>query len=299
MRSFPLSLLAALALSPSLQAQSVSEIPQLTVPHSFIDMDRLPVGATSVAAINAAGTLGGATLARLDLLPTNGNSGFYELQTCGFGLAAAPGSGGTQPRIINGYGAALYDSFRASLTFATPCTEFGLMMGDWGGQAKLDFYFGGTLLTRYLTSTQLQCTPQFYAMTGGVFDRVEISVPPTDGNFVLLELYVEKAGIVEPVLAVTHAVAGSAAQLTVSDATPGGLVRAAYSLNGGGPTPTALGDLLLTRPIWELTTMTADAAGVASQSVPLAASTAGTPIWVHALDVDSRLFSNGVFLVIS
>ena len=68
------TLLLALLLAAPASAQTVIETNGPTQPYSMIDMDQLPQGVTSLAALNAAGTRGGATLTGMQLTPTSGGS---------------------------------------------------------------------------------------------------------------------------------------------------------------------------------------------------------------------------------
>lgn len=95
-------------------------------------------------------------------------------------------------------------------------------------------------------------------------------------------------------LSLSGLVAGGSATISVSGATAGGLVRHGYSLRGGGPTTTPWGNLLLTPPYTELPAMTADGAGNASLSATVPAGTTGVNVWLHAFDLGSLTFSNGV-----
>ena len=101
-----------------------------------------------------------------------------------------------------------------------------------------------------------------------------------------------------PVLAVSNLVAGQLVTITVDQATPNGLVRHGYSLAGGGPTSTPLGDLLLSPPFKELPAMTADGAGHASFQAPVPPAASGRTVWLHALDLGSLTFTNGLSQVI-
>ncbi len=105
-------------------------------------------------------------------------------------------------------------------------------------------------------------------------------------------------GAAGPQLSVANLVAGAAATISVSGATPGGIVRHGYSLFGGGPTTTPWGDLLLSPPYTELPAMTADAAGNASLSAPVPAGTTGIQVWMHAIDLGSLTFTNGLAEII-
>ncbi|RMH01004.1 MAG: hypothetical protein D6702_12550 [Planctomycetota bacterium] len=97
-----------------------------------------------------------------------------------------------------------------------------------------------------------------------------------------------------PTLSVTGLVAGGLATVQVDFATPGGLVRHGYSLVGGGPTTTPYGDLLLSPPYSELPAMTANASGTARMTMPIPPGTTGVAVWLHAFDVGSLTFTNGI-----
>jgi hypothetical protein len=113
-------------------------------------------------------------------------------------------------------------------------------------------------------------------------DDISLAVPPPPG----------------PALDVTGLVAGGTATVSVTNCTPGGLVRTGFSLAGGGPTTTPIGDLMLTPPYMELPRMTCDAAGAASQSASVPAGTTGLSVWLHAADLGSLSFTNALALVI-
>ena len=112
------------------------------------------------------------------------------------------------------------------------------------------------------------------------------------------DLMVTDPGPPAPTLAVTGLVAGGSASIDVTYCTPGGKVRVGYSLVGGGPTSTPFGDLLLSPPYKELPFMTADPAGSASTSATVPAGTTGVAVWVHAIDMASTTFTNGLAEVI-
>ncbi|RMH02564.1 MAG: hypothetical protein D6702_08375 [Planctomycetota bacterium] len=101
-----------------------------------------------------------------------------------------------------------------------------------------------------------------------------------------------------PTLAVSNLVAGGTATLSVSFCTPNGTVRLGYSLVGGGPITTPFGDLLLSPPYTELPPITCDAAGNGSLSANVPAGTSGIPVWIHAFDLGSLTFTNGLAEVI-
>ena len=101
-----------------------------------------------------------------------------------------------------------------------------------------------------------------------------------------------------PRLSVQNLVAGSAVTITVDNATPGGVVRHGYSVFGAGPTTTPYGNLLLSPPYVELPPMSANASGQASLSAPVPPGTTGVSVWLHAFDIGSLSFTNGVAAVI-
>ncbi len=298
MRNLAFASIAVLAIAAPLSAQVVTEVGGMTVPNSFIDMDALPLGATSLAALNAAGTNGGATLAGMTLSAKAAAAGIYNTQVCGYALAAGSGTGGTVPHIIDNSGGAAFDAFTISLDLGAASTEFGLLVGDWVGPAVLNFYSGGSLIYTHTSSTFGLCGTQYYQMTGGSFDRVDIDVSTSAGNWCIMEMYVEQTGPPGPTLSVANLVAGGVVTISASNCTPGGVVRHGYSLFGGGPTTTPWGDLLLSPPFTELPAMTANASGDASLSAPVPAGTTGIQVWMHAIDLGSLTFTNGLAEII-
>lgn len=86
-----------------------------------------------------------------------------------------------------------------------------------------------------------------------------------------------------PLLSVTNAVAGSAAQIDLVNVSPGATVTIGYSLTGAGPTNTPLGPAYLSPPIHQLPAV-ADPAGNVHLSVPIPPSAAGRAVWLHAAE---------------
>ena len=82
--------------------------------------------------------------------------------------------------------------------------------------------------------------------------------------------------------------------IEVSNATAGDLIYLAYSLAGGGPTPSPYGDLALTPPYVTLAPVTADSSGVAQFPSSVPPGTSGITVWFQALDFTSGDLSNGV-----
>ncbi|MBL7009292.1 MAG: hypothetical protein ISR76_09860 [Planctomycetes bacterium] len=102
-----------------------------------------------------------------------------------------------------------------------------------------------------------------------------------------------------PSLTVNRLIAGVTASLTVSNATPGGVVGVAYSLSGGGPSTANVGgcgavSVSLSAPIRILPPMVANAAGTATWSANVPAGTTGVMVWVQGMDVASCALTNGV-----
>ncbi|MHC4822802.1 MAG: DUF7901 domain-containing protein [Planctomycetota bacterium] len=97
-----------------------------------------------------------------------------------------------------------------------------------------------------------------------------------------------------PQLSVSNLNAGGLATIQVDSATPNSGVPHALSLNGGGPTVTPFGTLLLTAPYIVLPSLVTDAVGTGALSLNVPAGTSGTTVWFHAYDQVSGLFTNGV-----
>ena len=112
------------------------------------------------------------------------------------------------------------------------------------------------------------------------------------------DLSISDPGPPPPTLAVSGLVAGGTATVSVSNCTPGGLVRTAYSPYGGGPVATPYGDLLLTPPYTELPGITADGAGAGSLTATVPATASGVTVWLHGMDMGSLTFLNGLMEVI-
>ncbi len=263
----------------------VNELPGMTVPHSFIDFDLVgPAGPTTVAAINAAGTNGGATIGNIILTPTAVIQGVYNTNPNGRALAMLGGG-----LVLVDPPAGVFDAFNARIDLMQPSTEIGVGIGDWLGSMAFDFYLGGALVASHVSSPYSSTAPVLFFQFPGGFDRVDIYEPMGVGNWVIPELYVEKQ---LPILTVTNLVAGQNAHVQVSNATPFGLVRSGYSLLGGGPTMTAYGPLFLTPPYTELPAVWADAFGTSNYFGNVPAGTTGITVWMHAMDMGSLTFTN-------
>jgi hypothetical protein len=263
----------------------VFEIPAMTVPHSFIDMDMVgPAGPTSLAALNAAGTNGGANIANFTFLPSTAVQGVYNTNPNGRALGMLAGG-----MVLVDPPTGVFDAFNAAIDLGQVSTEIGIGVGDWLGPMQLDFFLGGVLVAQHVSSPYSTTLQTIYFQFPGGFDRVEIIEPIGSGNWVIPELYIEKT---LPTLTVTNLVAGQTAHVMVTNATPFGMVRSAYSLIGGGPVGTPFGLLYLTPPYNELPRLTADVTGTTNYFGNVPAGTTGRMVWVHAIDMASQTFTN-------
>ena len=86
-----------------------------------------------------------------------------------------------------------------------------------------------------------------------------------------------------PSMTVGPMVAGQITDFNVNFIDPRGLVFILWSLNGAGPTPTILGDLLLSEPINAAPTVHADAEGNLNFSTYVPAGLAGETFYVHTV----------------
>lgn len=85
-----------------------------------------------------------------------------------------------------------------------------------------------------------------------------------------------------PILTLYDYKPGQDARVEVTNLAPGSRVWVAWSKDGGGPTPSPLGDLLLTQPIHKLAPLQADASGVARATVHIPAGSWNERVWTQA-----------------
>ena len=297
MRMLPLILVL---FASSAEAQTVAEIPAMTVSDSVIDMDSLALGATNLADLNAAGTNGGAGMANIQAIAkTSAAAGVYNTNVCGYALAAGSGTGGVGLEIIDASGGAPFDAMTIQIDFAGPVTEFGVSVADWNGPGLINFYSGGALVNSYPTVGSFGlCNDLYFQMTGGTFDRVDVDVSSSGGNFCVTQITVEQAGPVGPTYSIAGLVGGSTATLTVDGATAGGNVLIGYSLTGAGPTATPFGPVDMSPPITQLPTITANAAGLASMSVSVPGRASGFTLYTQAADLSTAVLTNSLAEVV-
>lgn len=146
--------------------------------------------------------------------------------------------------------------------------------------------------------------PFTYTLT---FDAAFMASAPANGNVYNYHcdphLFAGMVGSVtvltsNPVLEVTNLIAGQQAQMTVTNATPGGVVGYAYSLVGPGPTTLNAGPCgpitaSLSAPITLLPQISANGAGTAVLPVNVPAAAVDVYVWIQALDIASCKLSNG------
>lgn len=176
----PAAALAASLLSALASAQTVTEIAAPTVATNFVDFDTLPLGPTSVAALQAAGAN---SLANLTFTASTAAAGVYNTNAAQQALAQVAGV----PEII-GNGAS-FDATNLQIDFTGPCTEVGFGIGDWNGPVIIDFYLAGTQQTSFTSSAYSSSALfKYYQMSGGAFDRIDIRASTSGGNWTLIDL---------------------------------------------------------------------------------------------------------------
>lgn len=100
-----------------------------------------------------------------------------------------------------------------------------------------------------------------------------------------------------PTLSVTNLTAGQMAMVEVTNATPNNQCHFAWSIHGGGPTPTPWGDAMVTQP-YNLTLMSTDATGYAYHTANVPITAAGVTVWCHGTDVGTQSMLNPLVMVV-
>jgi len=100
-----------------------------------------------------------------------------------------------------------------------------------------------------------------------------------------------------PTLSVSNLVAGKQVLVEVTNATPINFSHFAWSIHGGGPTPTPWGDAMVTPP-YHLTLLPTDSNGYASYTANIPSAAAGITVWCHGTDVRTQSMLNSLMLVI-
>ena len=175
-------------------AAQVTEIPQMTVGASVIDMDAASLGAsggvTTIAALRAAGTNGGAPLADLRFLPNLAAQGFYNTNTeLGRALGRRASDNGLQ--LIAPYNT--FEAFDAEVALDFPSTQFGIAIGDWIGTMNLEFYYLGNLVGSITTSPYATADAKFF-QSAAFFDRIKVKASAVTANWVIPQLHFQSSG---------------------------------------------------------------------------------------------------------
>lgn len=95
-----------------------------------------------------------------------------------------------------------------------------------------------------------------------------------------------------PFLVVSELQPGLPGTLTMLDASPFLPVAFAYSVTGGGPTPTIFGELALSSPIRSIPPVFSDLSGAAQVSLPIPFQASGRQVWFHGIDLVTGELSN-------
>lgn len=189
MRYPPVLASIAILFSASGLSAQVTEIPAMTQPLSYIDMDAAgATGPTTVAAIVAAGTSGGASLLSDIVLTGTGQAGglyntntllgnalTYDAATNGLALVAPQSS---------------FDAFDAQIDLQLPMTEIGIAIGDWTLGMSLQFLDQGSVVGTITTSNYTAGTAKFFESTMP-FRQVLVSTPSGAGSWVITELHIQ------------------------------------------------------------------------------------------------------------
>lgn len=249
--------LTAMSLCLPLAAQ-VSEIPAMSIGSSRVDIDAINnggPGATSLAAIRAAGAPTEAEVAQFVLTPTAAPQGFYNFNLNGNGLGLDP-NGALATIIPLSY----FTAFEARIDFDTAANEFGFSVGDWSGGMIVEFRRrqDDSLVASYHTSA-FATTATKFLRSEARFDRVVLRGDAEAANWVLTELIVPTtppwtafgqgcpgASGQATLLAATEPVIGTTFSLSVTEMpATGGLVALTLGLSTTtdpvlGPLPVAL-----------------------------------------------------------
>lgn len=183
-----LSALSFIAFAAVLPAQ-VSEIPAMNQPSSVIDMDLVgAVGPTTVSAIIAAGTNGGAFLVSDIVLSASGQAvGLYNTNAQ-LGNALAYDAANNGLTLVAPQGT--FDAFNAQIDMLVPMTEIGISIGDWVGAMSLQFLDQGSVVGTITTTSYTTGAAKFF-QSAVPFSQVLVSTSSGAGNWVIAELHIQ------------------------------------------------------------------------------------------------------------
>jgi hypothetical protein len=100
-----------------------------------------------------------------------------------------------------------------------------------------------------------------------------------------------------PLLSISNLVAGSTAQVNISNCTPGNSVFLVWSLAGGGPTSTIYGAGYVSPP-FTVVRLSSNNSGQVSMTQSVPPQTSGTHIWFHGVDLGSATLLNPLAMTI-
>lgn len=177
-----LTLVVIAALPALALAQTV--IPNMTVPSVQVDFDGMALGATTVAAINAAHP--GSNIADIQAnLPLAAVGNYSTGFALGRALALNPDGSGDLFIVDAGDDFGGGNGYRFDLGMVS--TQIGLSIADYNGTKDVNFYLGNVLNGTAIVNGSGGPLMTFYEHNVG-FDRVDITGTP---NYVVPEMWVE------------------------------------------------------------------------------------------------------------
>ena len=228
--------LAIATLPHALQAQAVvNEIAAPTVSGNTLDMDNVPAGLTTLAALNAAATPGPTSIAGLTFTPSGAAAGIYSTNTQnGNGLGADPAGSGS-PYVVD-LTLTAFESFNGTINLSGPSTEIGFGIGDWVGPMIIDFSLAGTVVASFTSSTYTTPDIKYYQMTGGTFDQVDVRASTAAGNWVYVDWFIQNVNGLFPSFSATPTTGNSPLTVQFTDTSftsdPGGITGWAWDFDG-------------------------------------------------------------------
>jgi len=156
-------------------------------------MDTTSLGSTTttLAALRAAGSNGGAPLAAISMQASGAANGIYNTNPelgRALGWRAQDGALLLVPVLGN------YDAFTLQLDLDFPAQEFGIAIGDWLGRVVLEFSYGGSPVGTILSTPYARADAKFFA-SPAVFDHIRVTADPTapGANFVVPQLHFQNS----------------------------------------------------------------------------------------------------------
>lgn len=182
-----IALTTALVLTPLTAQAGIQKVDAMSSAHSVVDFDALPLGPVSVADINARFPQARLRALSFDLKPTTGTYNFNEN---GRALAPDPTSG--ELSIVAPGGGQFRAANYLDVDLAGPSSEFGFIIGDWGGPTYARFYLDGVGVGEELEFEGTTDFNYFRATQDDRFDRVRLRALDFEGpNWVIPALAVQ------------------------------------------------------------------------------------------------------------